>query len=317
MMNQKMSSLPLKGMSIIDLSHRLPGPLAGHILQDLGAQVIKIEDKKFSDPFKEGLFREIDPSFPIWYEQLNQGKDIQTFDFNSKQDQIQIQALIKKSDACLLGIPKKVQMKLGLTSEFKSSIIKPFVFIQLKANKNNDESLHDLNAMAELGLLNLYLSNKIENKVAPPFLPLAGITFGQQLATELLASYLKAVKANKQLETTCYLLESVSRVLTPFWSKKLQETNQKKFLHNGLYPCYSIYKTKDNVYIGLAVVEEKFWILFCQLFDLSFSPQDRFIHASNEVFLAIEEIFQSKTSHEIRNLTRGHNLCLSILQDPV
>jgi alpha-methylacyl-CoA racemase len=309
-----MSNLPLKDLVIIDLSHRLPGPLGSHILNELGAKVIKIEDKVFSDPFKEGLFKEIDPSFPIWYEELNKAKDIRKFDFKSGEDQKQICNLIKQADACLLGIPEKIQNKLGITKDFKESVDQPFVFLNMKANKNNTESLHDLNAMAELGLLDLFLANKTDNRIDPPFLPIAGITFGQQIATELLANYIKAVKSKQTIETTSYLLESASRVLTPFWSNKLRGTKQNKFLHNGLYPCYSIYKTQDGDYIALAAVEEKFWISFCQLFELEFSPQDRFKHDSNEVFSILEKLFLSKTSLEIKSLTSRQNICLSFLR---
>ena len=62
---------PLSGKTILDLSHRLPGPMAGKLLGDLGARVIKVEDKKFKDPFIYGLFAEMDNSFPIWYENIN------------------------------------------------------------------------------------------------------------------------------------------------------------------------------------------------------------------------------------------------------
>jgi alpha-methylacyl-CoA racemase len=303
----------LEGMTIIDLSHRLPGPLGGHILRELGAHVIKVEDRKFSDPFKEGLFKEIDPSFPIWYEELNHNKEIKVFDFNSKDDQKKILELIHNADACLLGIPKKIQLKLGMNEKYKRSIENPFVFLSLQANKNNNESLHDLNAMAQLDLLSLFLSKHSSQRVNPPFLPLAGITFGQQIATELLAYYIQSIKTKQMIEQTSYLLESASRVLTPFWSKKLQETNQKQFLHNGLYPCYSLYKTQDNFYVGLAAVEEKFWVEFCQLFELPFSPQDRFRHDSDEVFILLETLFASKTSKEIRELTNGKNICLSLV----
>ena len=64
----------LKGKVILDLSHRLPGPLAGKVLADMGAEVIKVEDQKFKDPFIHGLFAEMDPSFPHWYEELNSNK---------------------------------------------------------------------------------------------------------------------------------------------------------------------------------------------------------------------------------------------------
>jgi crotonobetainyl-CoA:carnitine CoA-transferase CaiB-like acyl-CoA transferase len=55
-----MSFKPLTGMTIVDLSHRLPGPLCGKLLNDLGANVIKIEDHIFQDPFLSGLFAQFD-----------------------------------------------------------------------------------------------------------------------------------------------------------------------------------------------------------------------------------------------------------------
>ena len=75
------SQLPLYGKVILDLSHRLPGPMAGKLLGDLGAKVIKVEDKKFKDPFIFGLFAEMDNSFPIWYENINKNKEIQKIRF--------------------------------------------------------------------------------------------------------------------------------------------------------------------------------------------------------------------------------------------
>jgi len=82
-----MSFKPLKGITVVDLSHRLPGPLCGKILSDLGASVIKIEDHVFQDPFLSGLFAQFDSSFVSWYENLNGGKTIERFDFNSEVDQ--------------------------------------------------------------------------------------------------------------------------------------------------------------------------------------------------------------------------------------
>ena len=142
---------------------------------------------------------------------------------------------------------------------------------------------------------------------------MAGITFGQQIATELLACYVEALKTTDVVEKTSFLMESAERVLIPFWSKKLKETKQTKFLHNGLYPCYSIYRTQDNGYICLAAVEEKFWTKFCQLFELDFSPQDRFKHDSDHIFSSLENLFSSKSTKEIEVLAKDQNICLTVL----
>ncbi len=304
---------PLKEVTIIDLSYRLPGPLATHILQQLGATIIKIENINLQDPFKECLSKTSDLAFSSWYEELNKNKRIELLDFNSFADQKKIQTLIQNSDACLLGVSKHIQSQLGMTKNFFKSLTSPYVFLELKSSQENNQPLHDLNALAEIGLLDLYLSDKKnENIIPPPFLPLGGITFGQKIATDLLAALLQAQKKKEVIHSSSDLMTSLRTSLSPFWSKKLQKTKQTQFLHNGLYPCYAIYKTKDNHYVALAAIEKKFWIRFCQLFELPFSAEDRFKTDQNHIFLALSLLFTSKNSNEIKDLTQNESICLSL-----
>jgi alpha-methylacyl-CoA racemase len=306
-----MSFRPLENMTIIDFSHRLPGPLCGKILMDLGATVIKIEDHIFKDPFLEGLFAQFDSSFISWYKNLNEGKQVLRFDFNSPDDQKKIHDLVVSADAVVMGIPSKTREKLKIT-DHDLTLKKPMVVIELLASATEKKSMHDLNALAMTGLLSLYIAGQTAKIVDPPFLPIAGISFGHKAATDLLASYIKAIKDNQTQFVKTYLDQVTKEVLGIFWPKEDRLLGRTKFLHNGVYPCYSLYQTKDLKYVALAAVEEKFWNRFCEVFKIE-NTHDRFFNEDHSLFELISNEIQKYTTVEIESKISNEDLCLSII----
>jgi alpha-methylacyl-CoA racemase len=306
-----MSFRPLENMTIIDFSHRLPGPLCGKILMDLGATVIKIEDHIFQDPFLSGLFAQFDSSFISWYKNLNEGKQVLRFDFESKDDQKKIHDLVISADAVIMGIPLKTREKLKIT-DHDLTLKKPMVVIELLASATEKKSMHDLNALAMTGLLSLYVAGQTAKIVDPPFLPIAGISFGHKAATDLLASYIKATKDNQTQFVKTYLDQVTKEVLGIFWPKEDRVLGRTKFLHNGVYPCYSLYQTKDLKYVALAAVEEKFWNRFCEVFKIE-STHDRFFNEDHSLFELISNEVGKYNLFEIESKIANEDLCLSII----
>ena len=306
-----MSFRPLDGMTIIDLSHRLPGPLCGKILADLGANVIKIEDHIFQDPFNSGLFAKFDNSFLSWYENLNKRKKIERFDFNNPIDQKKIHQTVLTADAVIMGLPYKTREKLKLTDS-DLNLNKSIVVIELLASEHEKKSMHDLNALAMTGLLSLYVSGKNEKVIAPPFLPIAGISFGHKGATDLLAGFIKAIRVNQTQFVKTYMDQVTEELLGIFWPESDRKIGKNKFLHNGLYPCYSLYQTKDKKYIALAAVEEKFWERFVDVFNIQ-TDMDRFHHEDSKLFDLLAECFSKLSQKDIRDKIEGLDLCLSVI----
>ncbi|EQC48034.1 CoA transferase [Bacteriovorax sp. Seq25_V] len=306
---------PLEGKVIIDLSHRLPGPVAGKLLASLGAKVIKIEDKVFKDPFIYGLFAEMDNSFPVWYEHINKDKEIKRFDFNSPDDQKKISELVKSADAVIMAIPEKVQAKLGVSLDQLNDLQKPFSIVIPKASKSHHQNMHDLNALALTGLLTLHAKthdHKGEKELAPPFLPIAGINFGQTMALDLVATMLKAQETGKTEIVESFLFESTRDMYSSFWPTELQ--GDSRFLHNGLYPCYNIYKSSDEHFIVVACVEDKFWVSMCEVFKLSYTLEQRF-ETTGKIHKELREFFSSKTLAELEVLLDGHDICINLLRN--
>ncbi|MGZ3789547.1 MAG: CoA transferase [Bacteriovorax sp.] len=307
-----MSFRPLSGMKIVDLSHRLPGPLCGKMLCDLGAAVVKIEDHVFQDPFLSGLFAQFDSSFVSWYENLNAGKNIQRFDFNSPEDQKKIHELVLSADAVIMGLPPKTREKLKIADQ-DLSLGRPMVVIELLASLHEKKSMHDLNALAMTGLLSLYVADQTEKIVDPPFLPIAGISFGHKAATDLLAAYIQALKENKTQFVKTYLDQVTKEVLGIFWPEADRRLGRTKFLHNGVYPCYSLYQTRDNKYVALAAVEEKFWNRFCEVFNVN-SSHDRFYNKDKSLFELISNAIHKYSVDQIDELIKDEDLCLSVIR---
>src|SRR6478752_630200 len=97
-----------KKLRILDLTHRLPGPLAGKVLSDLGYEVYKIEDEKHKDPFLAGAFSEFDDSFEDWYKELNKDKKIIRLDFKSPEIKTVMKGYLKEADGVLLSLSPKL-----------------------------------------------------------------------------------------------------------------------------------------------------------------------------------------------------------------
>ena len=302
-----------KKIKILDLTHRLPGPLAGKILSDLGYEVIKIEDEKHRDPFLSGMFSDFDDSFEDWYRVLNQDKKIMRYDFKSPNIKSIIAGYLKEADGLLLSLSPKLKESLGLDDTALSALNRPLAIVELEASKSHKKAMHDLNALALSGFLSLHVAHVNDQIVDPPFFPVAGIAFGQQVATQLLANLLQAREENHVVKSVSYLYETAETILNPFWSKKLQSQKRTKFLHNGAYPCYSLYRLKDGNYVALAAVEDKFWIDLIDLFKISLPLANRF-DKDPKSFQIVADTFAKMDTSEIENMTRDKELCLSIVR---
>jgi alpha-methylacyl-CoA racemase len=298
-------------MKILDLSHRLPGPLAGLVLGDLGHEVIKIEDEDLKDPFLDGFFSSFDPSFSDWYHELNRSKKIIRLPLSTPEGVRELFKFIKNADGLILSQSEKLKMKWGLTAENLSSY--PLSVVELGSSEKIKTPMHDLNALAHSGLLKLFLADQTRDILSPPFLPFAGITFGQQVATTLLSMMLKTREEKKLSWKTVYLLETIEKIYRPLWSLQSEHKGKVKFLHNGAYPCYCLYKLKGPAYLAVAAVEEKFWVAFSEAFKIKLEAPERF-NTDPDSFKEVSRAVQNVTLEEAKLILKDNQWCISLIE---
>ena len=133
---------------------------------------------------------------------------------------------------------------------------------------------------------------------------MAGISFGHWVATKSLAA---VVSKKKWIDAS--LEEATNNILGPF---KSSGTGDPRYLHNGKFPCYCLYKTKDNKALAIAAVEDKFWSRFLELFELDLTMDSRF-DTSDETFKIVGKRISALTSNKISELIQKEDICLTLV----
>lgn len=304
---------PLQGVKVLDLTQRLPGPLATKLLADLGATVMKVEDQVLKDSFLDSSLAIFDESFADWYRELNRKKQVIRLDFKAPTVQTELAPRIKWADIILLGLSDNLALQLGLGQVEAAQLPGPKVILTLAASRNHKTALHDLNALAETGLLDMHVAGQTHSPLAPPFLPMAGIAFGQQVALSALAHWHHASNQGCCVISKVFMQEEIEAVFRPFWSQHLRSKGRTKFLHNGAYPCYCLYRSKDGDWVAVATVEQKFWRAFVQQLGLSLSDEQRFAQGSG-VFTQVSQAIAAHTSEELKSLLVDKDICVSLVR---
>lgn len=288
----------LNDVCVVDFTTRLPGPMSTMVLKSLGAEVLKVENTDISpDPFKDPGYLQHAPHFEDWYDNINTGKIITKASFS--KDKVLLQSILSKSNIILVPDIKFFQ---SLLSEFQ---LNNKAIIKLSGGKDEWSSLHDLNALALTNSFQVHL----QSNGSPPYLPLAGITYAQYLATAALGLLRSVEKDGKTKTETIYLKDVSQLILDSLHSNK--SIKNGKYLHNGAFPCYQVYYSKDGFAICLAAVEEKYWNNFVDIFEIDLSEEKRFDPTGKSTEL-IKNMFAKLRADEISSKSKKAEICLTI-----
>jgi crotonobetainyl-CoA:carnitine CoA-transferase CaiB-like acyl-CoA transferase len=103
---------PLAGITVIDFSTLLPGPLASLILAEAGAQVIKVERPGDGDELRgyEPAFGTVSAGFAL----LNRGKRSIALDLKADGAKERLMPLLRSADVLIEQFRPGVMDRLGL-----------------------------------------------------------------------------------------------------------------------------------------------------------------------------------------------------------
>jgi len=269
--------LPHEGVTILDFTTLLPGPLATFMLAEAGAEVIKVERPGGEDmrgfPPRLGAGS---AAFAV----LNGGKSSFVADLKTEEGRASLRPLIEKADVIVEQFRPGVMERLGLGYEAARAINPRIVYCSISGYGQDgpraQEAGHDINYQARTGLLSLS-----PGTVEAPNVPAALVA---DIAGGSFPAVINILLALRQRDLTgegCRLDIAMSDAMFTFAWLALAEgfaTGRFPGAHENLLaggsPRYALYATADGKFLAVGALEEKFWRAFCHGIDLPDALRD-------------------------------------------
>ena len=308
---------PLAGITVLDFSTLLPGPLATLILAEAGARVIKVE--------KPGG-EEMRAFAPYWggesamFALLNRGKESVVADLKSKDDRSRVLELAESADVLVEQFRPGVMERLGLGQAWLCGLNQRLIYCSItgygQTGPKRHRAGHDINYVGDAGLLSLSFGSA-ELPVLPPAL-IADIGGGTYPAV---MNILLALRDRESSGRGCHIDIAMTDNVLPFMPLALAYGFAKnRWLGNGegrlmgASPRYQLYATSDGLMAAVGALEQKFWDTFCDAIELEPSWRDDRRDPAGAI-RRIREIIATRSSVHWRQVFDRADCCCTILQD--
>jgi alpha-methylacyl-CoA racemase len=301
---------PLEGIRVLEFEAIGPGPFAGMLLADLGADVLVVDRPADSDL---GLKRE------RWYDVMMRGKRSITLDLKSPAAKEAALALLEKADALIEGFRPGVMERLGLGPEAALARNPKLVYGRM-TGWGQDGPLaaragHDINYIALAGVLHAF-GRRGEAPVPP--LNLVGDFGGggMLLALGIACALLEAGRSGKGQVVDAAMVEGASLLAAMFSgflaAKNWSEERGVNILDTGA-PWYDVYETRDGKYVSIGSIEAKFYAdLLSRLNLRSEDLPGQYERARwPELRAAFASAFKKKTRDEWSRVFEGSDACFA------
>jgi alpha-methylacyl-CoA racemase len=301
---------PLAGIRVLEFEAIGPGPFAGMLLADLGADVLVVDRPADSEL---GLKRE------RWYDVMMRGKRSVTLDLKSPTAKETALALLEKADALIEGFRPGVMERLGLGPEVALARNPRLVYGRM-TGWGQDGPLaaragHDINYIALAGVLHAFG----RHGAAPvPPLNLVGDFGGggMLLALGIACALLEAGRSGQGQVVDAAMVEGASLLAAMFHGflkvNQWSETRGANILDTGA-PWYDVYETRDGKYVAIGAIEAKFYEELVSRLNLDKQalPGQYERERWPELREVFRKTFRSRTREEWCRLFEGSDACFA------
>lgn len=308
-------SMVLEGIRVLDWTIWQQGPIASALLADLGAEVIKIEDRMGGDPGRgmkrvRGISAVLPGDRNFYFEYTNHNKKSITIDLKKEKGKEIIYRLVKKSDVFVQNFRKGVAARMGVDYETLSKHNPKLIYATGSGygSKGPDSArtAMDLQGQARSGIM-----NAIGEPDMPP-LSMAGGLADQMGGIMVSYGVLAALLARERFGIgqeidashmgSMVNLQGLNVAASLLVGKELPRESRVKVAN----PLWNYYECKGGTWVVLAHLQsDRYWPTLCEALgieevinDPRFAGMDKRSENSQELISIFDKAFATKTYEE-------------------
>ena len=259
---------PLAGIRILDFSQYLPGPLATQHFGDLGADVIKVENRQGGDLARPQPGGGTSHMFLL----VNRNKRSLAVDLRQPEGMEVVRRLAAQMDVLIEGFRPGVMAKLGLDYATLSQVNPKLVYCSITGYGQDGPwsqlGGHDINYQSIAGALEQ--SGAQDGPPAPGGFQAADIAGGTLTAAmTVLAALVDAQRSGRGRYVDVSMTDSAMANMIMALAATDTYGGGKPMARGddyptGRLPCYGVYATQDGRHLALGALEPQFWKSFCE-----------------------------------------------------
>lgn len=263
-----------KDLTIVEFAGVLAGPAVGNFFSELGAEVIKVENKRNGGDVTRQWRQlgETSEGPSAYFASVNWNKESVFLDLGDVDDKQRADALIEKADIVITNFKKGDDKKFGLTFENLKAINPTVIQGHISGfGSDSDRLAYDLILQAETG----FMSMNGQPDSPPTKLPLAliDVLAAHQLKEGILCALIKQKEHPQQaflVDVSLYdsAISSLINQATN-WLMNGEIPQRIGSLHPNIAPYGEIFTTDDDRLLTLAIGSDRQFRDLCTILDIS------------------------------------------------
>ncbi|NJR79018.1 CoA transferase [Sphingomonas corticis] len=303
-----MTTPPLSGLRVVEFAGIGPGPFAGMMLADHGAQVIRIDRGVRGDGI--GVANK-DP--------LLRNRRSVSLDLKKPESIAAVRLIVAGADAIIEGFRPGVMERLGLGPDVLLADNPRLVYGRMtgwgQTGPMAPEPGHDINYIAISGAL--HALGRAGEKPTPPINLVGDFGGGGMvLAFGMLAALLHAQRTGEGQVVDAAMTDGSALLMTMMWGFRAmgrwRDERGTNLLDTAAH-FYDTYETADGKYVSLGAIEPQFYAEFRAVMGLSDARWDAQMDARQWPALKEEvaRLFATGTRDEWVARFKGHDVCFA------